>query len=75
MPWSLKPKNTEAEATLKTKNAESVATLKTRIPQEGDILFIVTPLGDHILVGEDEDEDLIYQEAYNNWNLKTKIES
>ena len=59
----------------KAKNAEAVTTLKTKIFNEGGIGYILTPDYQRILVGELVDQELIYQEAFNNWELKVKIET
>ena len=62
MPWSKK-----------TKNAEAVSTLKTKIESQGGVLRILTPDSMRILVGSSENLVLIYQEAFDDWSLKTKI--
>ena len=73
MTWSLKPKNAEATETLKTKNAVAVSTLETKIPQQGGELEILTPDYQQVLVGVAEDQVLIYDAGFNNWDLKDKI--
>lgn len=45
---------------------------KTKIAQGGNDEEIQTPDGQQILVGSSEDEVLLYQEAYTNWDLKSK---
>jgi hypothetical protein len=61
-------------------------TIKSKIPQSGEDEPILTPDGYNILVGEAEDQILLYQNAFENWsnkvknaigswNLKTKIEA
>ncbi len=57
---------------VKTKN-DAAGTTATKIEQQGDDEKIVTPDGEDILVGENEDEVLLYQEEFNNWGIKTKI--
>lgn len=47
--------------------------LKTKIETQGDEEDIFTPDGVQILVGSSQDQVLIYQEAFNDWTLKTKI--
>lgn len=47
---------------------------KAKIPQDGNEERILTPDSQIILVGESEDQTLLYQEAFQNWSLKTKIE-
>ncbi len=59
--------------TNKTKIAAPSSTLKTKVAQQGDSLEIQTPDGHQILVGESEDQVLVYQDGFNNWSLKTKI--
>lgn len=48
---------------------------KEKVPQQGDDEPILTPDGEQILVGSSEDQVLLYQEEFNNWSLKTKVES
>lgn len=45
---------------------------KIKIPQQGSAGRILTPLLAQILVGANEDQVLIWQQAYDNWNLKGK---
>lgn len=45
--------------------------LKTKTEQQVNVAYILTPDGNYILLGSSEDETLIYQEAFNNWNLKS----
>jgi len=77
MPWSLKSKtDNSGNWGLKSKTDNTANWgLSEKVPQQGDTLFILTPDSNYILVGSSEDLFLIYQEEYNNWNLKTKIES
>lgn len=58
--------------TNKTKTAASWSD-KTKTPTWGRTLKILTPNLNEILVGASEDKILIYQEAYDNWNYKTKV--
>ena len=46
---------------------------KTKILNGGNDEEIQTPAGEQILVGSPEDEVLLYQRAYTDWDLKTKI--
>jgi len=48
---------------------------KIKIEQQGDDEEIHTPDGSQILVGVDEDQVLLYQEGFNNWELKAKVEA
>lgn len=47
-------------------------TNKTKVMQSGNEEEILTPDLEQILVGDGEDEVLIYQEAYTNWSQKTR---
>lgn len=47
-------------------------TLKTIIPTQGDNEEILAPDGESILVGASEDQELLYQEGFSDWTLKTK---
>lgn len=47
-------------------------TNKAKVPQGGEEEEILTPDLEQILVGDGEDEVLIYQEAYSNWSDKTR---
>lgn len=46
---------------------------KPLIPQNGDDEKILTPDYHDILVGSPEDEVLLYQRAFTNWGLETKL--
>lgn len=48
---------------------------KKKTNQDGSDEYIYTPDFERILVGENEDQPLLWQEAFNNWTLKTKTES
>lgn len=48
--------------------------LKTKIPQKGSDERILTPDLFEILVGENEDQILLYQRDFSFWNLKGKNE-
>lgn len=61
MPWSNKSKNSEASVGL-----------KNEIQQESDTFYILTPDSDFILVGDPEDDELIWVGAYNNWSNKSE---
>lgn len=56
----------------KTKNSPATATLKAKVPQSREDLPILTPDFQEILVGSAEDEVLVYEAGFNNWNLKVK---
>jgi hypothetical protein len=60
---------------LKSKESEGSSTLRTKIEQSGEDEEIHTPDGHQILVGADEDKVLLYQEAFINWDLKSKEEA
>lgn len=48
---------------------------KAKVEQSGDEEDILTPDGQQILLGSLEDQVLIYQEGFSNWDLKSKVES
>ena len=73
MSWIIKSKNTEATSILKSRNTVATSVLETKIPQSGLDLEILTPDYQQILVCDPQDEVLIYQAAFNNWDLKVKI--
>ncbi len=50
-------------------------TNKTKISLAGDDEELLTPDGQQILVGSSEDQVLLYQEAFDGWDLKTKVEA
>ena len=45
---------------------------KTKTEQQGNDEDILTPDGFQILVGSSEDQVLVYQTGFNNWDLKSK---
>ena len=48
--------------------------IKTKVEQSGDDEKILTPDGIEILVGAVEDQVLLYQRLFTNWDLKTRSE-
>lgn len=75
MPWSKKSKNAIPSVTLKSKNTAEPALKEQKIATQSDTLFILTPDGYRILVGSPEELQLIYREGFDDWSLKTRIES
>ena len=54
-----------------SKNTAS-GTTSSKIEQESPVGEIQTPDGQQILVGENEDKVLVYDEGYNNWSKPVK---
>lgn len=46
---------------------------KTKVNQSDSESRLLTPDGQEILVGADEDEILLLWEAYSYWNLKSRV--